>query len=618
VVTSALAIGTSRMARRRAIVKWLPAVETMGCTTVICTDKTGTLTKNEMTARRLFLEGRDFEVNGSGYEPIGTFSVRGEEMAPGISPVLEIVARISLLCNDASLEEGEGTWRVLGDPTEGALLALGRKAGLDPLELNEEFPRGAEIPFSSDRKRMSTIHREPGGFLMCLKGAPESLLPHCQRIFTDQGEKPLTSEERRQIVEQAGNLAGDAFRMLGLAYRRLGELPELTPRSEETDLVWVGLVGLIDPPRPEARDAVARCYQAGIRVIMVTGDHPDTARAVAREVGLISGKNNDHRVLSGYDLNIMGDQELHEALKEVVVFARVAPDHKLRLVDLLKAQGEVVAMTGDGVNDAPALKRADIGVAMGLTGAEVTKETADMILADDNFATLVAAMEEGRAIYDNIKKYLIYSLSCNLGEVLVLTGALFIGMPLPLFTLQILWVNLVTDGPPALALGVDPKAPDIMSRPPRSPSEEVFTRRVKILMAVVSIYLTVILIPLFAYYFYGNPWGSEDYHQILRGAQTMVFVTLVLVKLINGFNCRSDSLSMFTVGPFRNRFLIVTVLLSLIMVVAVVEWGPLALLFHTAPLGWRDWLLAVGLSLLILPVVEAAKWLLRRRRWGNT
>ena len=617
VVTGALAIGTTRMARRHAIVKRLPAVETMGCTTVICTDKTGTLTKNEMTVRRVFLEGLDLEVSGSGYEPVGTFSVQGEEMAPAASPVLEFAARISMLCNDASLEESAGAWRVLGDPTEGALLVLGRKAGLDPQNLKREYPRVAEVPFSSDRKRMSTIHRDADAFLMCLKGAPESLLSHCQRVLTSEGEKSLTSQEQQQIMVRAGNMAAEAFRLLGLAYRRLEEVPELTPQAEEADLVWVGLVGLIDPPRPEARDAVARCYQAGIRVIMVTGDHPDTARAVAREVGLISGEHNDHRVLSGHDLNIMGDQELREAMAEVAVFARVAPDHKLRLVDLLKAQGEVVAMTGDGVNDAPALKRADIGVAMGITGTEVTKETAAMILADDNFATLVAAVEEGRAIYDNIKKYLIFLLSCNLAEILVLTGAFFIGMPMPLIALQILWVNLTTDGLPALALGVDPPAPDTMSRPPRPPQEGVFTGAVTGLLAVISLYLTLVLIPLFAYYYYGNPWGLKGSEQVLIEAQTMVFITLVLAELVNVFNCRSDHLSLFSVGIFANKFLIASALVSLAMMVAVIEWDPLAALFHTTPLRWRDWLLAAALALLIVPVVEAAKWWMRRRGTGN-
>ena len=377
-------------------------------------------------------------------------------------------------------------------------------------------------------------------------------------------------------------------------------------------MVWVGLAGLMDPPRPEAKEAVARCHRAGIRVIMVTGDHPDTASAIAREIGLVPPDQKRHVVLTGADSNRLGDAELLAALKEAWVFARVAPDHKLRLVDLLKAQGEVVAMTGDGVNDAPALKRADIGVAMGLTGTEVTKQTAAMILADDNFASLVAAVEEGRAIFDNIKKYLVYLLSCNIAEILVLTGAFFLGMPLPLIALQILWVNLTTDGLPALALGVDPKAPDIMQRPPRPPAEGVFSRSVNILCGVIALYLTAILIPLFAYYYYWNPWGLGDPEQVLTEAQTMIFITLVLAELVNAYNCRSDYLSLFEVGFFANKFLHVSVLLSFLMMVAVIEWDPLVHLFHTTPLRWQDWVVAAVLSLAILPVVEAAKWWLRR------
>jgi Ca2+-transporting ATPase len=613
VVTGALAIGTTRMARRNAIVKRLPAVETMGCTTVICTDKTGTLTKNEMTARRLFLDGEEVEVSGSGYQPEGEFLSGNREVDPNSNPVLELAARIGVLCNDAALEEREGAWTVRGDPTEGALLVLGRKAGLDLSRLQEEFPRVAELPFSSERKRMSTIHQGSDGLLICLKGAPESLLVNSQNIFTSSGERPLTEADRQEITARAARMAGQALRVLGLAYRRLEAIPELDPGVAEKDLVWVGLVGLIDPPRPEAREAVARCGQAGIRVIMVTGDHPDTAQAIAREVGLIPPGQKDHGLLTGRELSAMSNPELREALRHAKVFARVSPDHKLRLVDLLKGQGEVVAMTGDGVNDAPALKRADIGVAMGLTGTEVTKETAAMILADDNFATLVAAVEEGRAIFDNIKKYLIFLLSCNLAEILILTGAFFLGMPLPLIALQILWVNLTTDGLPALALGVDPKAPDIMARPPRPPEEGVFSRTVNGLLAVIAVYLTLILIPLFAYYYYGNPGGLSDPDQILTRAQTMVFITLVLAELVNAFNCRSDYLSLFTVGLFPNRFLWVAVLLSLVMMVAVIEWDPLAHLFHTTPLTLTDWLVAAGLALTLIPVVELAKWRLHRR-----
>ena len=486
VVTGALSIGTTRMARRRAIIKRLPAVETMGCTTVICTDKTGTLTKNEMTARNLYLDESLVHVTGSGYQPQGNFHSADHEELSLTNPVLHAAARISILCNDASLKEDDGKWLLRGDPTEGALLTLGLKSGLDYGRLLQDYPRVAEIPFDSERKRMSTLHQDRSGFLMCLKGAPESLLPFCSRRLSFQGEKAFSQSHYKAILAENSRLAGSAMRVLALAYRHLAELPELIPASEETDLVWVGLVGMMDPPRPEAREAVSLCHRAGINVIMVTGDHPETAAAIGQDLGLSKKRRQAQIVVTGSELEQMSNEELSEALNRTNVFARVSPEHKLRLVEVLKNQGEIVAMTGDGVNDAPALKRADIGVAMGITGTEVTKETADMILADDNFATLVAAVEEGRAIFDNIKKYLIFLLSCNLAEIIILTGAFFLGLPLPLIALQILWINLTTDGLPALALGVDPKAPDIMARPPRPPDEGVFTGPVNILMAVIA------------------------------------------------------------------------------------------------------------------------------------
>lgn len=614
VVTGALAIGTTRMARRHAIIKRLPAVETMGCTTVICTDKTGTLTKNEMTVRRVYAGGRNLEVTGSGYEPEGQFIGEGDcHPLKESQTVLEMAARVSILCNDATLEKEGGTWLVRGDPTEGALIVLGRKVGLDKAALLKDYPRVAEIPFSSERKRMSTIHQGPEGFFMCLKGAPESLLPWCTMVLTSQGEEPLDESGRRQIMSEAAGMAAQALRVLGLAYRPLPAVPELEPKSEEADLVWVGLVGMIDPPRPEAKGAVRRCHQAGIRVIMVTGDHPATAHAIARELGLLTREGHNPGVLTGPEVNTLEDDGLLAALREISVFARVSPEHKLRLVNLLKGQGEVVAMTGDGVNDAPALKRADIGVAMGITGTEVTKETAAMILADDNFASLVAAVEEGRAIFDNIKKYLIFLLSCNFAEILTLTGAIFLNLPLPLLALQILWINLITDGLPALALGVDPKAPDVMHRPPRPPQEGVFTRSVTVLLVVISVHLTLVLLPLFAYYVLVNPRGLSDPAQILILAQTMVFITFILAELMNAFNCRSEIHSLFSVGFLSNRFLVASVLFSLGIMVAVIHWQPLTILFHTRPLGLKDWLLAIGLSLTIFPVVEVTKWVLRRR-----
>jgi len=611
VVTGALAIGTSRMAKRHAIVKRLPAVETMGCTTVICTDKTGTLTKNEMTARILFLDGQTLEVSGSGYAPEGAVLEGEAPVSAAAHPVLRAAGRLALLCNDAFLYEEGGAWKLRGDPTEGALLVLARKAGLDPGTVGEEFPRLNEIPFTAERKMMTTLHQAPAGVWAALKGAPEALLSRSSRILSREGERPLGDGDRAAILTHAEAMAGQALRVLGLAYRSLDALPAPEPAAVEMDLVWVGLVGLMDPPRPEARAAVGSCREAGIRVIIVTGDHPHTSRAIAREVGLV-GPEDEARVVTGPELHRLSDAELGQTLAQVQVFARVAPEHKLRIVNALQAQGEVVAMTGDGVNDAPALKKADIGVAMGLTGTEVTKETAAMILADDNFASLVAAVEEGRAIFDNIKKYLVFLLSCNLAEIFVLTGAFFLGMPLPLIAIQILMVNLTTDGLPALALGVDPKAPDIMRRPPRPPRESVFSRGVNVLLAVISLHLTLLLGGVFTYFYYWNPRGLADPQAVLLLAQTMIFVTIVLAEMVNAFNCRSDTHSLFTVGPWRNRFLVVAVVISILITVTIVQWEPLARVFHTMPLTGREWLLALGLSLTILPVVEAAKWWLRR------
>ncbi len=613
VVTGALAIGTTRMARRKAIVKRLPAVETMGAITVICTDKTGTLTKNEMTVVRLFAGGRTLEVSGQGYQPRGWFNADDRQVDPAGDPVLTALAAVARWCNDADLEETPDGWEVRGDPTEGALLVLARKAGPPDAALPADAPRVAEIPFDSGRKRMTTVHQTPEGLWAAVKGAPEGLLARCTRMLTATGEEELTGEDREAVQQAAAAMAAGALRVLGLAYRRLRALPAaLTPDTVENDLVWVGLAGMMDPPRSEAQEAVRCCRDAGIRIIMITGDHPETAAAIAWEIGLLPPGAEEPTVLTGVEVDRAGDAELQVALEKVRVFARVSSEHKLRLVDLLKERGEVVAMTGDGVNDAPALKRADIGVAMGITGTEVTKETAAMILADDNFATLVAAVAEGRVIFDNIKKYLVFLLSCNLSEILILTCAFFLGLPLPLIALQILWVNLTTDGFPALALGVDPRAPDVMQRPPRPPAEGTFTRPVCTLLLVIAVYLTLVLLPLFAYYYYLNPGGGPVTDGTLKRAQTMVFVTLCLAELVNAFNCRSDHLSVFTVGLLGNRFLLGAVAISLMMVVAVVVWEPLARLFHTTPLAWQDWVLAVFLSLSLVPVVEATKWWLRR------
>jgi Ca2+-transporting ATPase len=613
VLTGSLAIGTTRMARRKAIVKRLPAVETMGALTVICTDKTGTLTKNEMTVRRLRVDGLDLEVTGLGYEPVGIFKQGQQEFPAQASPVVSLCAKVGLLCNDASLEPGEDGWRMRGDPTEGALVVLGLKAGLDPGKVAADHPRVEEIPFSSESQLMTTLHRTEEGILVCVKGAPESLLPRCTQVASADGERLLSEADRGAIEAQGQAYAAAALRLLGLAYRRLSEIPDDLSEGVGDDLVWVGLAALMDPPRPEAREAIAQCRRAGIRVIMITGDHKDTALAVAREIGLVGPGPQSNTVIQGGDLKRLSDAELMKALPVVNVFARVAPEHKLRLVNLLKELGEVVAMTGDGVNDAPALKRADIGVAMGITGTEVTKETAAMILLDDNFATLVGAVEEGRAIYDNIKKYLMFLMSCNLALILVLSGTFALKLPLALLALQILWINIIIDGPPALALGVDPKSPDLMSRPPRPVKEGLFNSAVLAVITASTLYLTIALLGIFAYYIHGNVILAADPQDLEVRARTLLFVSTMLSMMALALNCRSDHLSLFTVGFFRNRYLVLALLLSLGLAVTVIEWPSLARHFGTVPLGYKDWLLAAGVSLGLFPVLELTKLFIRWR-----
>ncbi len=606
VVTGALAIGASRMAKRQAIVKRLPAVETLGGTTVICTDKTGTLTRNEMTVRRAWAAGRLYEVGGTGYEPRGAVRLAGQEVDPASKPALRLLAEIGLQCNDAALRLEEGAWRLSGDPTEGALVALARKAGLQ-----ERCPRVTEAPFESERKRMSVVCAGPeGGFITYTKGAPEAVLACCTHIITEEGgRRPLAAEDRAEVMAVAEGLAGEALRVLGFALRRTEKKPPDSPEEMERRLTFAGLQAMIDPPREEVKGAIARCLAAGIKPVMVTGDHRSTATAIARELGQL---RPGQQVVSGEELDRLSDEELYERVEDIAVYARVSPEHKLRIVAAFKKRGEVVAMTGDGVNDAPALRRADIGIAMGITGTDVTKEAGEMILADDNFATIVAAVEEGRAIYDNIKKYLIFLLSCNLAEIIVLVGAFFVGLPLPLIALQILWVNLTTDALPALALGVDPPDPGLMARPPRRQEENVFSRRVLILIGVISAWISVVLLPLFAWYLAANPDGLVGKEAILVKGQTIVFATLILFELFNAYNCRSESYSLFRVGVFRNRWLQPAVAISAGLMLVVIQVPALDELFHTALLNSFDWLVVVPLSLSIIPVVELTKWLLGR------
>jgi Ca2+-transporting ATPase len=624
VVTAVLAIGVQRMAKRNAIVRHLAAVETLGSASVIASDKTGTLTKNEMTVRVVVTASGRVVFEGSGYAPTGT--VRREDGAALDGPLraeLERALAAADRANNASVQQRDGRWVVHGDPTEGALLVAARKAGLESGSLDERLPRIAEVPFSSERKLMSTIHRDTGHDqwpVVFTKGAPDVLLARCSFEAIGDARRPLTQERREGILRTNEALAGQALRTLGVAVRWLpvealdsGKLSD-PDDTIERDLVFAGLIGMIDPPRAEARDAVARALAAGIRPLMITGDHPRTAAVIAQELGI----SQDGRTITGAELERLSASDRERIVAGVSVYARVNPEHKLRIVDALRRRGAVVAMTGDGVNDAPALKMADIGVAMGITGTDVSKEAADMVLADDNFASIVAAVEEGRAIFANIRKFLRYLLSSNIGEVLTMfLGVLLaerIGLHaagealvLPLVATQILWVNLVTDGPPALALGLDPPDADLMRQPPRPSAEPVITRRMwRGILLVGAITAAGTLFVLDASLPGGYVRGSGD----IRYAQTMAFTTLMLFQIFNVINARSDERSAFA-GLFTNRWLLAAIALSIALQGAVVYVPFLQQAFGTSALTAADWARCTVVASSVLWFRELAKLAVR-------
>jgi Ca2+-transporting ATPase len=600
VVTGALAIGVRRMAKRNAIVRKLPTVETLGCTTVICTDKTGTLTKGEMTVREIYLNNRFVKVTGSGYEPKGEFL--NDEKDAGHEQIT-ILSMTGLLCNDARLEHQDDSWSIVGDPTEGALVVLAAKAGLDQDEVTAKYPRIGEVPFTSERKRMTTIHSTPQGTVIAYaKGACEILLERCNQILKEGNALSLGESDRQEILAANERMASEALRVLAMAHRTLPDArnsDEFTEEYVEHDFIFLGLVGMIDPPRNEAEEAIQTCKRAGVKTVMITGDHELTASTIARQLGILKDRD---LILTGKELDNIGDNEFQKIVDDISVYARVSPEHKMRIVKALKIKGHVVAMTGDGVNDAPALKHADIGIAMGITGTDVTKEASDLILTDDNFASIVSAMREGREIYDNIKKYVAYLLSCNVGEILLMFIAGLLAWPLPLVAVQLLWVNLTTDGLPALALGVDPADPDIMNRPPRTPGESIFTRPVKLMIFGIAIILAAILLPVFN-------WGIQT--KGLVYGQTMVFTTMVLFEMFNSFNFRSHRYSILKIGPFSNKWLVVSVSISVLMQVAVLYIPMLFRLFDTTPLSLGDWLIMLPLSATPLVATEVAKRLSR-------
>ena len=597
VVTISLALGVQRMVKRNALIRRLPAVETLGSTSVICSDKTGTLTKDEMTLRRAYVAGALFDFSGAGYEPKGDVLQGGVKVdAP---PALRALLEAGVLASDATLVHGDGDegWHVLGDPTEGALVVAAAKLGLDKQALDDANPRLAEVPFTSETKRMATLHRTPRGRTVFVKGAPEVVLGSCAQVEGPDGPAPLDDEARARVLGAAKAMGHDALRVLAIARKHDAGLEEA-----EDGLTLLGLVGMIDPPRPEVFDAIRTCESAGIRVVMITGDHTETAQAVARELGLLK----HGRVVSGAELDAWDDARLAQEIDTIDVFARGSPAHKLRVVTAFHAKGQVVAMTGDGVNDAPALRKADIGIAMGISGTDVSRDAAAMTLTDDSFASIVAAVEEGRRVFGNIKKYLMYLLSSNIGEIGLMAGTALLGMPLPLTAVQILYVNLATDGLPALALAVDPPEDDLMKRHPRDAKVGIFTWPVVTLMMVGGLWSTVVNVSLFA-------WAHAT-HGLPR-AMSMTFVSLVLIQFFKAYNYRSDRVSVWH-RPFANKWLNLAIAWELVLIAAILYVPFLQDLFDTFPLTLEDWLIIGGVALTIVPVLETAKWMERRGWFG--
>ena len=594
VVTVTLALGMRRMAGKRAIVKRLAAVETLGCTTVICSDKTGTLTLNQMTARSFLFAGRRHQVSGEGYSADGEIALedKGDSAsAPANAADLRDLLLPAALCNDSRIRDGQ----LIGDPTEGALAALAAKGGVDALAAAEHLPRIAEIPFDSANKFMATFHHDGDRVRLFVKGAPDLLLARCTAVSAGRGAQALDEAGRAALVAENEAMAARGLRVLAVASRTLaaqGFDPAGDLMGHVADLTLQGLVGIMDPPRPEAREAIALCRTAGIQVKMITGDHRVTAAAIARELGLVG------EALEGRELDRMDDAELARRIEQVVVFARVAPEHKVRIVQLLKSLGHVVAMTGDGVNDAPALKSADIGVAMGITGTAVSKEAGSMVLTDDNFATIVRAVKEGRTIYDNIVKFVRFQLATNMGALGTVLSASLLGWPVPFSPIQILWVNMIMDGPPAMALGLEPARDRLMRDPPRSPDADIMPWRRIGKLAAFGLTMTAGTLGVFAF--------AMQQGQAAR-APTLAFTTFVLFQFFNVFNARAETGSAFDRHFFANRMLWLALVAVLALQVIVVHWPPAQAIFDTTDLSAADWLLATAVASTVLLLEEARK-----------
>ncbi len=617
VVTVGLGLGVRRMVKRHALVRKLPSVETLGVTNVICSDKTGTLTQNKMTVERLYINGQVLNVTGAGYSPEGEF-FKGDEEVPADDLHLRTLLLGAALCNDAGLS-GEGEkWEITGDPTEAALLVAAAKAGFYKADLDQKYLRLGEIPFSSERKRMTTINKInnssgdfPGeGIIAFSKGAPEVIFDSCTKVLLDGEIRPLTPELREEIPKQVRNMADQALRVMAFSFRPLGEkiFPEQISSGEQTaekfeeDMVFSGLVGMRDPPREEVKAAIQTCADAGIKTVMITGDHKITASAIAKELGIL--KEND-LTLTGLELDRLSDSEFEDRVEKVSVYARVYPIHKLRVVKALKKKGYVVAMTGDGVNDAPALKAADIGIAMGITGTDVSKEASSMILTDDNFASIVAAVEEGRNIFKNIRNFITYGLSAHIGEVLIVFITILGWRILPLLAVQILWINLITDGLPPMALSVEPPDRGTMKQKPRDVKEGLITRREIAagfgLGGLIALQALIVLI-----------WAIDRGFPIEK-LQTLIFSLIVFSEMFNAFNWRSDRYSIFSLGLFTNKPLVYAVLTTVILQLIVIYVPIFQTAFRTVPLSFFEWGIVLALASTTLISMEIVKYLYRRK-----
>jgi P-type Ca2+ transporter type 2C len=613
VMTVTLSIGVMRMAKRNAIIRRLQAVDTLGATTVICTDKTGTLTTNQMTVQQIFVDDKVYKVGGMGFEPEGEFKLDGSQVNPNEENTLPLVLKVGALCNDSKLidpkdnENGEG-WEIRGDPTEGSLIVAACKANLVKEELEKEHPRLDEIPFSSDNKYMATFHETPNGEVhVYMKGAAEKVLEYCQRVQICEQEQKINEETREKILEKNTQMAADALRVLAVAYRKIdvGDIESIKEniREGQGNLVFLGLFGMMDPPRPEVKAAVRNCQKAGIQVIMATGDHKITGEAIGRMVGILD--EGEDCVFSGSDIDEMNDEELDRIIKKAQVFARVSPAHKTRIVASLQRHGQVVAMTGDGVNDAPALKGAEIGIAMGITGTDVTKETAEMVLTDDNFASIVAAVEEGRVVFINVQKVVKFLVATNAGEILTILGAMIL-LPVThlIFTpVQVLWVNLVTDGLLVIPIALEAKEGDVMDEPPRDRNEKILSRNLLLHLVFVAVIMAIGTNWIFSLALAG---GDQDY------ARTMAFVTIAMYQVFNALNVRSIRRSLFSLGVFTNKYLIGAIMLSVILLVLSTLVPFLQIALSTVPLALNDWGLIVLVSSSVFVLVEIRKFIANR------